>query len=140
MKIATLTLAALAAAALQGCGPSTSAPGETADAAASSPADRQASSPAASMPSMTENMPGMQGAAPASQAGPFEASGKITAVSAEQVTIAHGPVEGLGWPAMTMSFAATDPTVTTGLSTGDAVKFAFRREGERYVLTEISPR
>lgn len=77
-------------------------------------------------------------AGPAAQAGEvYSASGEVTAISGNQVTIAHGPVEGLGWPAMTMSFRAGSPEMVQGVNVGDRVSFAFRQDGGAYVLTSI---
>src|SRR3546814_17911119 len=36
----------------------------------------------------------------------YSAAGSVTAVSGEGVTISHGPVPDLQWPAMTMEFRA----------------------------------
>lgn len=74
----------------------------------------------------------------ASQAGAsYSAAGKVTAIAGDQVTIAHGPVEGIGWPAMTMTFRAASPQMTQGVNAGDQVSFAFRQDGSAYVLTSL---
>lgn len=51
-------------------------------------------------------------------------TGPITAVDAAAgvVTIEHGPVPGVGWPAMTMRFTAS-PTILEAASTGERVEF-----------------
>lgn len=66
-----------------------------------------------------------------------EASGRITAIDGLSVTIAHGPVPGLRWPAMTMAFALEDVPMGRGLGVGDSVRFRFRQEGSRYIVSEI---
>lgn len=68
----------------------------------------------------------------------YSAEGDITAIAGDQVTISHGPVEGIGWPAMTMTFRAQSPEMVEGLSVGDPVSFAFRQDGGAYVLTSLS--
>lgn len=68
----------------------------------------------------------------------YSAAGKVTAISGDQVTISHGPVEGIGWPAMTMAFQADSPEMTQGVSVGDQVSFAFRQDGSAYTLTSLS--
>ena len=68
----------------------------------------------------------------------YAAAGKVTANAADQITIAHGPVEGLGWPAMTMTFRVAKPETITGLKVGDQVSFEFRKDGRGYALTSIS--
>jgi len=75
----------------------------------------------------------------AAQAGDvYSASGEVTAIAGDQVSIAHGPVEGIGWPAMTMSFRAGSAEMIQGVSVGDRVSFAFRQDGGAYVLTSLS--
>lgn len=74
-----------------------------------------------------------------SQAGEeYSAAGKITAIAGDEVTISHAPVEGIGWPAMTMTFKAGSPEMARGASVGDQVSFGFRQDGSAYVLTSLS--
>lgn len=51
-------------------------------------------------------------------------TGTVTAVDAAAgaVTIEHGPIPGVGWPAMTMRFTAS-PAVVEAASPGDRVEF-----------------
>ena len=65
-------------------------------------------------------------------------SGDITEINGDRVTISHGPVASIGWPAMTMTFQAGSPSVLQGLNMGDPVDFQFRKSGERFVLASIS--
>lgn len=53
-----------------------------------------------------------------------EATGRVEQVTREGVTLSHGPVPAIGWPAMTMTFRA-DPMLLKGLKVGDKVSFAF---------------
>lgn len=76
-------------------------------------------------------------AAPSAAADGYSAAGDVTKVAGDQVTISHGPVESLGWPAMTMTFQAPSPEMLQGLNTGDPVDFQFRKAGEQYQLTSI---
>lgn len=76
-------------------------------------------------------------ATPAGAADIYSATGDVTKVSGDQVTISHGPVEGIGWPAMTMAFRAPSLEVLQGLNVGDSVDFQFRQSGEQYQLTSI---
>ena len=69
-------------------------------------------------------------------------SGEIKAIDFIQhkVTIAHGAIPGLNWPAMTMRFKfspATDPLKK--LAPGNRVKFSFFQKGNDYVLQDIQP-
>lgn len=66
-------------------------------------------------------------------------TGIVTAVAANQVTLAHGAIESAGWPAMSMSFKS--PTgVPQGVKAGTKVNFSFRKDDGGYVLTSIQPR
>lgn len=67
----------------------------------------------------------------------YDASGRITAIGAEGVTIAHGPVPGLSWPAMTMQFSIVKSDQARGLKVGDAVSFRFHQGGAGYAIDEI---
>lgn len=70
----------------------------------------------------------------------YAANGSVTAIAGDQVTISHGPVEGLGWPAMTMTFRAEAAQMVEGIAAGDRVAFQFRESDGSYVLTSISKR
>lgn len=86
-----------------------------------------------------EDRRGSNGAeVPAAASEVYSASGKLTAIAADEVTIAHGPVEGLGWPAMTMSFKAASAEMLSGVSVGDQVSFSFSQDGGAYMLTSMS--
>ncbi|MCI1021456.1 copper-binding protein [Pseudomonas putida] len=76
------------------------------------------------MPASAEGGQGSQ-AAPAAHA-----EGTIKALDPQsgKITLAHGPVAELKWPAMTMGFQA-NPAQLEGLKVGDRVKFGFRMEG-----------
>ena len=86
-----------------------------------------------------ENRQGADAGPAASQAGKvYSAAGEVTAIAGNQVTISHGPVEGLGWPAMTMSFGAGSPETIEGVSVGDRVSFEFHRDNGAYTLTSLT--
>lgn len=89
--------------------------------------------------SLTGALERLESAPPAPQAagGAHEASGRITAIDGASITIAHGPVPGLRWPAMTMAFALENAALGRGLGVGDAVQFRFRQDGSRYIVSEI---
>ena len=74
----------------------------------------------------------------ASVAQTYSASGAVTAVSGQGVTISHGPVEDIGWPAMTMTFQAASPDVLAGIAPGDQVAFAFHEADGTYVVTSLT--
>lgn len=70
----------------------------------------------------------------------YEASGTVTAVEPGRVTIDHGPVPGLHWPAMTMAFAVPAPVATEQIAPGVPVRFSFEEAGGDYRLVSIEPR
>lgn len=83
--------------------------------------------------------PGSNDAQPSqqAQAGVYSGAGTIKTINANQVTIAHGPIAGIGWPAMTMTFEAEGNTAS-GFKAGDKVDFSFRKAGQAYPLTALS--
>lgn len=69
----------------------------------------------------------------------YSGAGTVTAKSGDQVTIDHGPIDGIGWPAMTMAFGAP-PGMADAVKVGSEVSFAFRDQDGTYVLTSIQER
>jgi Cu(I)/Ag(I) efflux system membrane fusion protein len=68
------------------------------------------------------------------------AEGKIESVEPEGITISHGPVPSLQWPAMTMGFSKPDPNAFAGVKAGDTVRFEFKEGGPMgYMLLSIQP-
>lgn len=67
-------------------------------------------------------------------------TGVITAVDpdAGTVTVEHGPVPGLGWPAMTMRFNAS-PAVLEAASTGERIVFEVSVRDGVNEITAIRP-
>ena len=55
-----------------------------------------------------------------------------------RVTIAHQPVEALGWPAMTMTFAVEDRKLLGKLRPGEKIGFEFIKRGNGYLLTGVN--
>ena len=68
-----------------------------------------------------------------------KASGTVSKVDSGKgtVTIAHGPVESMKWPAMTMTFKAKDKAMLDKVKPGDKVDFSFSQSGKDYVVSEI---
>lgn len=67
-----------------------------------------------------------------------DAAGRVTAISATSITIAHGPVASLNWPAMTMQFELPRPDLATGIRVGDQVAFRFYQGSAGYVVDAIN--
>lgn len=71
----------------------------------------------------------------------MRATGTIEALNRQRgvVTIAHGPIPALKWPAATMDFQARREQLE-GLSVGDTVEIGFQSEGEQAALVSIDKR
>lgn len=52
-----------------------------------------------------------------------------------KVTLAHGPVATLNWPAMTMAFGVKDKSLLNKLSVDKSVQVEFEKRGNSYVIT-----
>ncbi len=85
------------------------------------------------------NMPGMPNNATAVKTG--KGVGVITALDlkAAKVTIKHGAIPSVGWPAMTMTFSAKPPVLLKGLKVGQIVAFDTRVQGAAADVTAIQP-
>jgi Cu(I)/Ag(I) efflux system periplasmic protein CusF len=73
------------------------------------------------------------------QAQAHKASGTVTRVdrAGGRVTIAHGPVTTLKWPAMTMTFGVKEKALIDKLPSGKKVDFEFVKQGSDYVVTSV---
>ena len=65
--------------------------------------------------------------------------GTVSKVDAKTgaVTINHGPVPSMNWPAMTMAFKVKDKKMLDKVKQGDNVQFTFAQSGKDYVISEI---
>lgn len=77
--------------------------------------------------------------APASAPAPasFTAQGKVEGVDADSLTISHGAIAELKWPAMTMPFNKPSPTAFADVKAGDTVHFEFKKKGDEYELVSV---
>ncbi|MES2326226.1 MAG: copper-binding protein [Pseudomonadota bacterium] len=66
----------------------------------------------------------------------YSGTGSIQASAGDQVTIKHGPISGIGWPAMTMTFTVP-ADLASQAQVGSQVDFSFRKNGSAYQLTSI---
>jgi Cu(I)/Ag(I) efflux system membrane fusion protein len=67
-----------------------------------------------------------------------DAEGKVESATADALTISHGPVATMNWPAMTMGFAKPDPKAFGDVRPGDTVHFRFKEGGSSgYELVEV---
>jgi Cu(I)/Ag(I) efflux system protein CusF len=97
---------------------------------------------AAALPAAAaDNMPNMNGmpTGKAEAAKTGQATGVVTGVDDKMgmVTIKHGPVPGVGWPAMTMSFKAMPVTLLKGVKAGDKVAFTVKVKGQDNEVTAL---
>ena len=53
------------------------------------------------------------------------------------VTLAHGPVKSMNWPAMTMGFQVQDKMLFDKLAVGKKVDFEFVQGSKGYVVTAV---
>lgn len=53
------------------------------------------------------------------------------------VTLSHGPVATLNWPAMTMGFKVKDKSLHSKLEQGKKVEVEFTKQGDDYVVTTV---
>ena len=85
---------------------------------------------------------GKPAGAPAAAASGHKAEGRVEEADAPAgtVSIEHGPVASLKWPAMTMEFAVANKALLAQLKPGAQVRFEFveRKPGE-WVITGVQP-
>jgi Cu(I)/Ag(I) efflux system membrane fusion protein len=79
--------------------------------------------------SMAPAQPASAAASSAAAPSTFSAQGRVEGVDADSITLSHGPVPALKWPAMTMGFGKADPTAFADVKPGDTVHFEFRKGG-----------
>lgn len=68
-----------------------------------------------------------------------KANGVVKALDAQKstVTIAHGPVQSMKWPAMSMTFKVKDKALLDKLAVDKKVDVEFVQEGKDYVVTSV---
>jgi len=87
--------------------------------------------------------PATKSAAPAMKPAPaaakalLQAEGRIEEITADTITLSHGPVPAIGWPAMTMTFKLDPPTLARGLKTGDQAAFGFEQRPDGPVVRSL---
>ena len=100
-----------------------------------------AESPAAAMSDASgmAQMSDMPGMAMDQAAKTGKGIGEITAIdtSAGTVTIKHGAIPTVGWPAMTMTFKANPASLLYGLKVGEKVAFDVSVNGANAEVTAI---
>ena len=139
MKAALLTIILSAATVgLAACGPSSDMKGMD-KSMSPAPAPKQDAAPAdktakGDMKGMDHSQMKMD-----SKSGSHKASASVKSVdtNAQTVTLDHGPVASMNWPAMTMSFKVKDKAMLERLAVGNKVEVEFVQQGGDYVITEV---
>lgn len=98
-----------------------------------------AAEPAAKPTATQASAPGTSSALPAAApaAVSYMAQGKVESVEADSLTISHGAIAELKWPAMTMGFNKPSPKAFSEVKPGDAVHFEFKKKGDDYELVSV---
>ena len=88
-----------------------------------------------------KGMPGMSNMQGATHASMTMADGvgvvKVIDHKVGAVTLKHGPIAALHWPAMTMAFKASSPALLDNVTVGESVKFQLMQMGGVVHLTAI---
>jgi Cu(I)/Ag(I) efflux system periplasmic protein CusF len=68
-----------------------------------------------------------------------KATGVVKAVDKQKgkLTIAHEPVQSLGWPAMTMTFTVKDKKLLEKVAVDKKVNFEFVQQGKDQIVTAV---
>ncbi len=68
-----------------------------------------------------------------------KAEAVVKSVDTDQgkVTLTHGPVKSIGWPAMTMGFAVKDKSLFDKLTVGKKVNVQFIKQNNDYIVTAV---
>jgi Cu(I)/Ag(I) efflux system protein CusF len=91
-------------------------------------------------PALAQSMagiPGMDHGAQAAKIG--KGVGVVTAIDskANTLTIKHGPIPAVNWPAMTMTFKANPPALLKGLRVGQKIGFDMKAQGMAAEVTSV---
>jgi len=66
-----------------------------------------------------------------------QGTGKVEQVTDEGITLSHGPIATLQWPAMTMDFKKPKPDSFKEIRVGQTVQFSFVESGDGYELKSV---
>jgi membrane fusion protein, copper/silver efflux system len=68
---------------------------------------------------------------------PHQGTGKVEQVTDEALTLSHGPIASLQWPAMTMDFKKPRPDSFKDVKVGQTVQFSFVEGKDGYELKSV---
>ncbi|TPG65178.1 copper-binding protein [Ewingella americana] len=85
------------------------------------------------------SMAGMQMADTPAKSDTANASGVVKKIdtAAGMVTLQHGPIPAINWPAMTMGFKVADPALLKNIKEGETVDFTLKAENGNEVVMAI---
>ena len=66
-----------------------------------------------------------------------QGQGKVESIDAAEITISHGPIATLNWPAMTMGFSKASAQAFPDVKVGDNVRFRFRKTDAGFELVSV---
>jgi Cu(I)/Ag(I) efflux system membrane fusion protein len=96
--------------------------------------------PAVKADDKTHREPGASAAKPALATHHGEGTIESLDAAHEKITLAHGPIASLKWPAMTMDFRVKDPASLQKLKPGQKIAFDLSEESAgAYVIVRIQP-
>lgn len=113
----------------------TDAPMPPTDVSPSAPAPDAQPSPMPQMsmsPKATDTKKPVQPSSPSHQG-----TGKVEQVTGEAITLSHGPIATLQWPAMTMDFKKPKPDSFKEIKVGQTVQFSFVETEDGYELKSV---
>ncbi len=84
--------------------------------------------------------PAGETAATVSAPATYRTSGRVQSIAGRSITLAHGAVPALQWPAMTMTFALAEPVRLEGVAVGSQVEFAFDMVGGKPTIRSLTRR
>ena len=66
-----------------------------------------------------------------------KATGVVTKMEKDKVTIKHEPVQSMNWPSMSMAFTVKDKALMSKIKNGQKIDFEFVQAGRDYVVTAV---
>lgn len=90
---------------------------------------------------MDKPMKGMDGMEKSAKASEAKASGTVIAINSSdrKITLDHGPIPEIKWPAMKMEFAVAPNVDLSTVKQGEKVDFALSGSGSNYTVQSIVP-
>jgi Cu/Ag efflux protein CusF len=99
--------------------------------------------PSGEVRAQMKDMPGMKKDMPATKGTTQSAAGTGTVTAMDtanrKVTLDHGPIPDIKWPAMKMEFSVAPSVDLSKVKTGDRVRFTLSGSGSSYTVQSISP-